>query len=390
MPTSALDEVMPQSGEACDWGTDPDSGAVVVRLTNAAGWSHNIYCEQPYTGPDGRYVLVGRTYDLLSGHYQLLAADLKTLKLTLLERDLPCEFVAHHAYTEWAYYVTFEGEVRRVSLLTLERQSVLPAGTLKMYPQQMFETATKDDKWLIGYEPTGKGTFRGIALEVATGKVHVHLEHADNRNPHTQADTAGGTRIMQQLLPNDPVEVVVVTKDLHSQDFKKLPIGGKYTAESSGHMAWIADTGKIACAVGWDREKRAQDPRHPQGNLVIAGPNDSTPRVIGAPDHAYYHVSVSRCGKYFVCDDFMVYRADAFNMGGTPGPVRIVIGSIATGRTRVLLRDCQAYGLAGSSRYEPTPYFTADNKHVIYNGSPLGINQVFSARVPDGLLASLD
>lgn len=390
MPTSALDEVMPQSGEACDWGTDPDSGTMVVRLTNAAGWSHNIYCEQPYTGPDGRYVLVGRTYDMLSGHYQLLAADLKTLKLTLIERDLPCEFVAHHAYTEWAYYVTFEGEVRRVSLLTLERQSVLPAGTVKQYPQMMLETATADDRWLVGYEPDGKGAFRGIALEVATGKVRVHLENPDNRNPHTQADTAGGTRLVQQLLPvSAPERVVVVTKDIQSSEVTELPIGGKHSAESSGHMAWIAGTGKVACAIGWDREHRRQDARHPQGNLAIAGPGDTKPRIIGAPDHGYYHVSISKCGKYFVCDDFMVYRADAFNKG-VPGPVRIVVGSIESGKARVLLRDCQSYGLAGASRYEPTPYFTADNQHVIYNGSPLGINQVFAARVPEGLLESLD
>jgi hypothetical protein len=387
MSTSAIDEVLPPSAEACDWGTDPDSGSVVVRLTNAPGWSHNIYCEQPYTGPDGRYVLVGRTYDLMSGHYQLLAADLKTLTLKMIERDLPCEFVAHHAYSEWAYYTTFEGEVRRVSLLTLERQSVLPAGTSKPYPQRSLETASADNQWLIGYEPGGKGMFRSIAMNTGTGKTHVFLDDPNNRNPHLQADTAGGTRVMQQLLAGERVAVVVT--DLNGGEITELPIGGKHTAESSGHMAWIADTGRVACAVGWDREKRRQDPRHPQGNLVIAGPGDKTPRVIGAPDHAYYHVSVSRCGKYFVCDDFMVYHADAFNVGH-PGVVRIVVGSIVTGKARVLLRDCQSYGLAGTSRFEPTPYFTADNKHVIYNGSPLGLNQVFAARVPEGLLESLD
>ncbi len=53
-------------------GVDPDSGALVFRLTSMPLWSHNIYCEQPYGSPDGKRVLIGRTHDLLACRYQLL------------------------------------------------------------------------------------------------------------------------------------------------------------------------------------------------------------------------------------------------------------------------------------------------------------------------------
>jgi hypothetical protein len=85
----------------------------------------------------------------------------------------------------------------------------------------------------------------------------------------------------------------------------------------------------------------------------------------------------------------MDFRADAL-VSGPPGPIRIVIGNLETGRSRVLLRDCQHYGVCGRSPYEPNPYLTADNRHVIYNAAPFGLMQVFAAEVPDAFWRSLD
>ena len=42
-----LDADMPHLRESADWGTDPDSGARIIRLTTSVAISHNIYCEQP-------------------------------------------------------------------------------------------------------------------------------------------------------------------------------------------------------------------------------------------------------------------------------------------------------------------------------------------------------
>jgi hypothetical protein len=154
-------------------------------------------------------------------------------------------------------------------------------------------------------------------------------------------------------------------------------------------MAWIGDSGRIACAVTWDRKNHRHDPRHPQGNLIIAAPGDTEPQIFTAPEHGFYHVSISRCGRYFVCDDFMDFEIDAFRNGHI-GPARIVVGNLETGKYRVLIQNCCAYGMCGASWSEPVPYFTADNRHVIYNASPYGINQIHVAAVPPEFLASLD
>lgn len=210
--------------------------------------------------------------------------------------------------------------------------------------------------------------------------------------PHAQSELGEGKRCLYQLIKSKTSgrHVAVYTQDYVSGKTEYLPLGLDKSAESSGHMAWIGETGQIACAVDWMREEKCHDPRHPEGNLLIARPGAEKPTVFEAPKHGFYHVSISRCGQYFVCDDFMDFQSDAFttNRGG-PGPSRIVVGNLDTGKHRVLINDCQDYGIAGSSRFEPDPYFTADNRHVIYNASPFGVMQVFAAKLPDLFLDSL-
>ncbi len=382
-----LTKPFPVSCEGADWGVDPDSGARVVRLTSAA-MNNNIYCEQPYASPDGRRVMIARALDMFAASRQLLVADLESLTLTMIESDVPHELVAHSSWREWAYYLMHDGSVRRVSLLTLERQSVLPAGTLTA-SSSCLESITPDDQWLIAYEGVDGPELRSLAISTVDGTRRTLYEGADNRNPHAQAEPGDGQRWLYQLIREgrEP-RVPVFAAALDGGTPRQLPFGGEWSAESTGHMAWVADTGRVACAMNWRRAEKRHDPRHSEGNLLIAAPGDAEASVFPAAEHGFYHVSISRCGQYFVCDDFMDFRTDAF-ASGAPGPVGIVVGNLATGKHRTLIGDCQAYGIAGSSRFEPDPYFTADNRHVVYNASPFGAVQVFAAEVPPDFLPSL-
>jgi len=371
------------AGEMADWGRDPESGACVRRLTSAPMWSHNIYGEQPYGSPDGARLLIARTTDLLQPGRQFLVADLSCWSLTLVETGVPAEAVAHVPWGEWVYYPMGDGALRRVSLLTLERQQVLPPGTVP--PGASLESITPDERTIIGWERAAVG-LRTFALALPSGTLRTLCEGPDNRNPHAQVDPGPSGQWLFQLLRDGGVPVFV--QPLAGGEAVPLPIGASWSAESSGHMAWVGHTGTVAVAVNWRRQEQRHDPRHPEGNLLIAAPGDARPTVFPAPQYGFYHVSISRCGTYFVCDDFMDFRTDNFVTRGA-GPVRLVVGNLRTGRCRPLLSDCQAYGIAGSSRYEPDPYFTADTRYVIYNASPFGLTQVFAAEIPAGFLDSL-
>ena len=389
----SVDPDMPHLRESADWGIDPDSGARIIRLTSNVAMSHNIYCEQPYGSPDGRRLIIFRTLDLLSPHRQLLVVDLEARDTTLVEPDVPSENVGHVSWGEWVYYAMHDGSLRRISLMTLAREEVLPVGSIPAYPACAIESISSDGRYLLISESAGDGHFITSTLDLQTGERHVYVDDPANRNPHAQMSLAEPARILYQTLVAAPGaadldHVEVHVRDLLDDGTERVPIGAPWTAESTGHMAWIADTGRIACTVGWDNENRRHDPRHREGNLVYAAAGDERPCIFPADDFGFYHVSVSRCGQYFVCDDFMHWRATGVD-DGRAGPLRIVVGNFNTGKCRALLRDCQNYGIAACSRFEPDPYLTADNRYVIYNASPFGSMQVFAAEIPSDFLPSL-
>ena len=387
--------------EYSDWGVDPDSGAVVRRLTSAAAHSNNIYCEKPLASPDGTRLLIARWLGIPPSTCWLYVADLTTGDLTLVDSDLamPDQInisVANMPWSEWKYYNTVDGSVRRLSLVTLERQQLCPPGTLRPQPLAYLESITPDERLLVGAEfidERGRQDFsrqQGFTLDLTTGTKQVI--HPSERWSHEQFNPGGNGELLHlryiPLLTGGGEQSIVVRR-LDGGEPVCLPFGEPWSAEQSGHIGWIGRTGRVASTAVWQPGQTRHDPRHPEGNLLLAAPGDAAPTVFPAPRHAFYHVSLSRCGRYFVADDAMDFRADAFT-SGLPGPLPIVIGNLETGKSRVLLRDCQNYGMCGRSPYEPNPYFTADNRHVIYNASPFGLMQVFAAEVPPAFLHSLD
>jgi len=381
--SAPIDEPVWWSGEGADLGTDPTSGAQIRRLTSGPLMNHLIYCEQPYVSPDGKRVALIRGRDFtFENNFSLLVAEPDRLALAMVERSIPRSIV-HNSWSEWLYYLTHEGGLRRFSLVTLAKEQVLPDGSI---PATDVQSITPDNRHIIAWERPPDADPVIVSYDTMTAGRRVLFSHKDNRNPHLQVEPVHGKKILMQLVGGGRVPVLVMNID--GSDVRHLPIGGKFTKESSGHMSWIAGTNRAAVCVEWDRTAHKHDPRHPHGNLVIAGPDDKTPTVFAAPEHAVYHVSVSKCGRYFVADDFMDFRMDAFR--GKFGPARLVVGSIKTGKYRVLVTDCMALGLAGASNWEPVPYFTTDNRYVIFNSSPFGTNQVHAAQIPDGFLRELD
>ena len=54
---------------------------------------------------------------------------------------------------------------------------------------------------------------------------------------------------------------------------------------------------------------------------------------------------------------------------------------------RVLVGDAKC-SHGGDAGRQVNPYFTADLRHVIYNGDPDGVVNVFAAEIPTGFLES--
>jgi hypothetical protein len=387
--------------EACDQGADPDSGAFVVRLTQAARHSINIYQEQPYTSPDGRRVAIMRSEeaDPRFSTHDLYVADLYTYRIQEADRGCRNYFIGTSAWSGILYYLSAANELCRLDITTLEKQIVWNRWP---FPLEFgLQSVSPDHRFLVGALPQSnyktavirvdlkEKTFKSIMEREDLFAAHLQYRPAPYADGRPGADILGmmhrGKKLnhlwdMQKTdHPSPGTGYYVMDND--GGNYRERPAGPPITGDT-GHSAWVGDTGRVAFAAAWDTSSRPwkQDKRWPDGTLFTAAPGEKQPRCFRAPEHFFNHVSVSKCGRYFICDSYPE---------GVPGRTAIVVGNLNTGTYRELLRDCKATS-GGPACSHAHPYMTADNKHVIYNADPHLIGQVYMARLADGFLESLN
>lgn len=120
-------------------------------------------------------------------------------------------------------------------------------------------------------------------------------------------------------------------------------------------------------------DSTASDPDS-TGNAWTAAIGEDCPTPVGAGPLRLSHVSVSRCGRYWLGDT------------GAEG-VPIVIGSFASGRCE---RAVFSRTVNTREQWSHThPYLTADNRWLIFTSTRDGHPQVYGARLAPGWLERL-
>jgi len=330
--------------EACDLECDPQSGAGITRLTTTPVSNLNIYCEQPNATPDGKRIAYTRapSPDPRKPPYELCVADLERLRVAVIEPEVACHWVGTSSWSGLTYYVRPNGELVCVDLTTLEKRIVMTHWDLPPYFK--LQSVSPDQRYLIGAIRQPDFTCAIVRVDLEQRDWRVIFEHDEMLN-HLQFNPVHGRDILVQWNRGTGIDhrgekrhAEGATKgathfylDCDGGNRRDLPLAEPLTASSCGHSAWIADTGRIGIGLNWPgmtvrREDLAKgsyhDPRHPQGNFAVVGPDDDAPAFFNAPEHLFNHVNVSKCGKYFVCDS---YR------NGVPGPIELVVGNITTG-----------------------------------------------------------
>ncbi len=387
--------------EACDLAPDPVSGAAICRLTSSAMHSIDIYFEQPHATPDGKRIGYLRAAHADPRHppTELCVADLERLRIASIDTDIASSWIATAPWRGQLFYLRHNGELICVDLSTLEKRIVLTHWPLP--PAMTLWSVTPDLRYLLTVRSDDDGRSELMRVDLRHGACQVIFRCPDVLN-HVQIDPVTGRDILIQRnrglridaagkRRSQPVEHHGATHfllDLDGGNERTLQIGEPYTAPSTGHATWVGDTGRIATPVHWPGQSvafggrahtPAHDSRHRRGNMIAVGPGEA-PIVFPAPEHLFNHASCSRCGRYFVAESLR---------HGIPGPVEIVVGAWSTGRVATLVGDCGS-SCGGPACSHVHAYFTADNRHVIYNADPFGIGQIYKARLPEGFLDALD
>jgi hypothetical protein len=366
------------SVESASLGPQPPFGANLTRLTSAPLISDNIYGEQPRCTPDGTRIAFRRH---LPGHpSQLWIADFARRRVGLVEgMDAG---VATAKYTGMVYRVVGQGATRRLrrfDLATLDDTDVCDFSAL---PDLRAPCVSLDGRWYYGMRSQGPHQFDIIRVDLTSGAWTSIYADPDICNPHLQTCPATGALLVQHnrgcefdadgqithLVGRQGATLFVIDPD--GSSYRQIPVGtpyGEYPA--TGHECWVGTTGWVAYTDARPAPAAVQ-----AGNFLAARPGDAKAVPI-TTGYYFNHISVSACGRFFVCD--------ATSLRGVP----LVIGSMATGRSAML---CFSETTPGSPQWIHThPYFTPDSRSVIFNSDRSGVPQIYRIEIPAGLLDGL-
>ncbi|MBN1346032.1 MAG: hypothetical protein JXQ73_25315 [Phycisphaerae bacterium] len=357
------------------------TGSEIWQVTTEEYNQSNIYCEVPYCSSDSRYFIYERTNPKLPGrnNVEFMVVELGTWKQHRLDTSIG--LVGSAITHDGVFYYLKRVGARDHDLMRVD----LGKGT----PQRIYRFEDEARPRSLGtvsadgrYYATGKRLgddhkmFGILLIDLKTGTKTIADQDPFILNPHPQFSPGqAGTLMIQHnrggtYTPDGKLERLVGPEGatlylLSISDGKRtaLQVGKPFTTPVTGHEAWIGKTGEILLSVA-----PAGDYAIEKGNMLCVRPGEPARRVAGG--HYFNHVGVSRCGRFFSADD---YRET----------YKIVIGSIATGKTGVVCESLTKPTRAQNTH--PHPYLTPDLKWVIYNSNRSGFAHVYAASVPDRL-----
>lgn len=345
--------------------TDAESGAQVYLLGGDERPADNIYGEQPYGDVTGRRIAI-RYYPAAGKPGALSIFDLQDgSNHEILSGKVP--FPAFHAWGEWLYYAqSVEGRkiLRRCNYLSLKVEDVaeLPSDR-GVYS---YGTVSPDYRYYaVSVKPLDDGPSKVHLLDLRTKKWSILLDKPGYHAKHEQFSRDGRNRVLIQLNQMPDVKVVLLSELEIGGSEKPFPADRPYTLRPTGHEAWIGTTRSIFFSTGAEKTSK--------GNVWMAKVGDDKPKLV-YEGKRFGHVSVSRCGRYWIGDT------------GEKG-IPIYIGSFATGRCR---RVCFSYTEYDRQQWSHAhPYLTADNQWLIFAARRNGHPQVYGAKLKPGWLDTL-
>lgn len=359
---------LPPGGQTMTWElieTDAESGAAVYLLGPDARPADNIYGEQPYGDATGRRIAVRyyKTQDSPGGISILDLVDGSRHDILVGQTPFP----AFHAWGEWLYYHERVGErllLRRCSYLTLETQDVAELPTER--GRYSYGTVSPDHRYYAVAVTREGAPARVELLDIQTGEWSILLDKPGYHAKHEQFSMDGRNRVMIQLNQMPDVKQVLLGELEIGGEERLFPADRPHTPRPTGHEAWVGDTDRIFFSTGSDPDSK--------GNIWTARVADPAPVLVHDGGLRFGHVSVSRCGRYWIGDT------------GQTG-IPIYVGSFASGRCKRLVYSRTEYD--GKQWAHAHPYLTADNRWLIFAARRDGRPQVYGALLAEGWLEGL-
>ena len=359
------------------------TGAEIWQVTTEEFSQSNIYCEVPYCSADSRYFVYQRHNPELSGNRtELMVVELGTWKQHRLDVAVSLSGCAISHDGVFYYLKRTAGAELDLVQADLSDGTTRQIYRMRNEPWIALGTVSADGRYYVrGKRLDDKWSSFGIVLfDLKQGRHEVIDRDPFILNPHPQFEPGQSKQLMIQhnrggkftpegkrLRLVGPEGATLYLLSVPDGKRTELRVGKPFTTACTGHEAWIGDTKEMLLSVSARDEYAAE-----RGNLL--GVRADRPARVVAKGYRFNHVGVSRCGRFFCCDDWQ-------------GSYKVVIGSVATGKTAEV---CDSKTSPGRSQNtHPHGYLTPDLKWVIFNSNRSGQPHVHAASVPEEIIASL-
>lgn len=374
--------------EACDLLPDPQSGAQITRLSGSMIATNNNYFEGSCSADGKRCIAIRFMDPLLTIGRAILAVDLETKWTALLDAQFSGLNVMGTPFSGLFYYVNTQNELCRVSLETFDKEVLMSMRGLPLVDQTL-RTVTPDQRFL--FYVTQINITDGLSLAIVRIDLQTKTWSLIYENPGlthiVYLPSLKGLYVGRRTMLDGSTPPLGEWKNRQiSTSNLLLDIDGNIIrplGQAPGYGTFLPD-GKVVTNYAADMVNNTHKPERPNGNMFVFETLDwQNGRQIEAPEHIFNHIAQSGDGKYVVTEAIPIHI-------GIYGPIAIVVVNVATGKHRTLVADCGSKCCGGGGAWrQPLPYFTSDNRYVVYSADPDGILNVYAARVPEGFLDSL-
>ncbi len=346
--------------------TDPQSGARVYLLGGDVRPADNIYGEQPYSDNTGDRIAV-RYFPQGDQPGGIAIVDLADgARRDVMSGDP--RFPAFHAWGEYLYY---QKTVDRKLILLRCRYDTLATDDVAVLPSAMggfsYGAVSPDNRYYAVSVRQKDAPARVELLDLKTGQWRLLLDKPGYHAKHEQFSHDGSNRVLIQLNQQPDVKKVLLGEITIDGRERLFPADSPFTPRPTGHEAWIGSSDSVFFSTVSDDEN--------SGNLWSAKIGASRAARVRADGPRFTHVSVSKCGRYWIGD---VSRGR---------DVPIYMGRFGTDACkRLVFSRTVPDGMQWSHTH---PYLTADNRWLIFTSNRDGHPQVYGARLAPEWLETL-
>ena len=384
---SMLSQSSPAHGATpVKWKTP--SGAEIWQLTTKSYSQANIYCEHSYCSADSRYFVYQRKNEAKEGGpnpTEYMVMELGTWNRHRLDEGTGRPGLAISRDGVFYYMKHFAND--GLYLMRADLSKGTPERVHRMQaPPWTIATVSTDHRYYVcgklldGVVENGKQVFGILLVDLEKGEERIVTRGTDIFNSHPQFAPDGSALLVQHNRGGSARPDGKGSSSTGSQGAtlfllsvpagKRTPlqIGRPHTTRITGHETWIDSTLEVLASVVCKGDYGPS-----KGNLLTLRAGEPPRRL--AKGYRFNHLHASRCGRVFLADDWQP-------------PYRQVMGSIATGKTRVLFDTYDAPGRMVKAAHAHA-YLSRDLKWAIFNCDRAGPTLLYAARVPDDFLDDL-